>query len=374
MPPKRLWNWQQPDWPHFTFDAERLKAREALFLLRAGLFMGICKHIGDTEKIALAIDIMSDEATKTSEIEGEYLNRDSIQSSIRRELGIATDLRRVRPAEQGIADMTVDVYRNFAGPLSEQVLFAWHRMVMNGRADLEIIGGYRKHKEPMQIISGRVDAPKIHFEAPPSEKLQAEMGRFIVWFNATAPGGKTPLPALTRASLAHLYFVSIHPFEDGNGRLARALAEKSLAQSLAKPSLLALSQTIQSRRKAYYDMLEASNASCQVDVWLNYFADTLIAAQEHTNTLVEFLIAKARFYDRLRDNLNARQGKVIERMFREGAGGFKGGLSTEKYISITGTSRATASRDLSDLLNKKALVKTGVGRGTRYGLDIAQTD
>ena len=369
---KKLWNWQQPDWPNFAFDAEALKAKEALFIQRSGLMQGIARHLAGDEKITLTIEVLSDEAVKTSEIEGEYLNQDSVQSSIRRNLGLATVLRRVKPAEQGIAELSVEVHNNFAAPLTHQSLFSWHRMVMKGRSDLDAMGGYRRHEEPMQIISGRVDAPKIHFEAPPSETLQAEMDRFLAWFNATAPEGSSPLPMLTRAGIAHLYFVSVHPFEDGNGRLARALVEKSLAQSLRMPSLSAISQTIHRKRKLYYDMLEASNTSNQIDGWLDYFSATLIEAQEHTIALVEFLISKTKFFDRFRNAFNARQDKAIERMFREGAGGFKGGLSAENYISITGTSRATASRDLSDLVAKGVLSRTGEGKATRYELNLPQ--
>src|SRR5262249_95994 len=162
---------------------------------------------------------------------------------------------------------------------------------------------------------------------PPSARMRREMDAFVAWFNATAPGGKRPLPALTRAGIAHLYFVSIHPFEDGNGRIARALAEKSLAQNLAQPSLLPLAWTIARSRKAYYDALERSNKNNKITTWLGYFADTALEAQRNTLRRVEFYVAKTKFYDRLRGQLNARQEKVIARMFREGVDGFEGGLS-----------------------------------------------
>ena len=196
------WNWQQPDWPHFDWDRARLQRAEAHFLMAAGVFAGTVKHLGDEDREQLTVEAISSEALTTSEIEGEILDRGSVQSSIRRQLGLQTDKRRVKAAEQGIAEMTVDVYRNFAEPLSDEVLFAWHRMVMNGRTDLESAGTYRTGNEPMQIVSGPHHKPKVHFEAPHSSKVPAEMARFIKWFNRTSPQDKEPLPALTRAGIA----------------------------------------------------------------------------------------------------------------------------------------------------------------------------
>ena len=371
MPPVKTWNWQQPDWPHFQYDSSSLKALEDDFLRRSGELLGAYLHVTEEEKLTLIVDLLSDEALKTSEIEGEILNRESVQSSIRRQLGLTTDRRSVKPAEAGIAEMMVNLYRNFAQPLSHDMLFGWHSMIMNGRRDVESIGAYRKHADPMQVVSGRVDAPTVHFEAPPSTQVRKEMKRFIDWLNATAPQGKKPLPALTRAGIAHLYFESIHPFEDGNGRIGRAIVEKVVAQSTGKPAMVALSQTIYTHRKRYYEMLEASNKNIRIDAWLDYFAKTILEAQETCQQLLVFIIHKAKFYDRFRDRLNERQQKVIARMFREGIAGFKGGLSAENYLAITGTSRATATRDLQDLVEKHAFAKTGTGKGTRYQLRLS---
>jgi Fic family protein len=364
------WNWQQENWPDFEYDLYALKAQEDDFLRRSGVFLGAYLHVTEEEKLTLTIDLLSDEALKTAEIEGEILNRDSVQSSIRRWLNLATDRRSVKPAESGIAEMMVDLYRNFSLPLSHNMLFGWHSMIMNGRRDVELIGKYREHADPMQVVSGRFDAPLVHFEAPPSKRVPKEMKRFIDWFNATAPDGKTPLPALTRAGIAHLYFESIHPFEDGNGRIGRAIAEKVVAQATGKPAMIALSQTIYTYRKRYYDMLEQSNKQNNIDHWLAYFAQTILEAQKTCLSLVEFIIQKAKFYDRLRGALNERQQKAINRVFREGIDGFKGGLSAENYIAITSTSRATATRDLQDLVGKHAFTKTGIGKGTRYQLKL----
>jgi Fic family protein len=365
------WNWEQPDWPKFTYDSRALQPLEQQFLLRSGEFVGAYKHIGADDQEVLKIELISEEAVKTSEIEGEILDRDSVQSSLRHQLGLGPEAAGVTPAERGISKMMVDLYRTFADPLNDKTMFDWHSMLLTGEASIKVIGGYRTHADPMQVVSGPIHKRKVHFEAPPSARVPKEMKRFVTWFNATAPGGKTPLPALTRAALAHLYFVCVHPFEDGNGRIGRALAEKSLAQNLGQPSLIALAYTIERKRKDYYAALEHNNKDLEISGWMQYFADTVIEAQRNTIKRVDFYVAKAKFYERFRGKLNERQDKVIARMFREGIDGFKGGLSAENYISISKTSRATATRDLQDLVEKGALGKRGELRHTRYYLSLA---
>lgn len=364
------WNWQQPDWPKFIWKAQRLAAAEQQFLVGGGTFVGAIKHLGEEERNQLTVEAMSSEAVTTSEIEGEILDRASVQSSIQRQLGLAADNRRAAPAERGISEMMVNLYTTFATPLSDEMLFEWHRMLMAGRGDLTDVGRYRTSAEPMQIVSGGMGAAKIHFEAPPSAKLPAEMKQFIMWFNRTAPGGAEALPALTRAGVAHLYFESIHPFEDGNGRVGRALAEKSLAQSLGQPSLIALAATILARRARYYAALEAANKSNEITEWLAWFAGTTIEAQRRTLALIEFLIDKTKLLDRIRGELNDRQEKALLRMFREGPEGFKGGMSAGKYGTITGASPATTTRDLADLTQNGALIREGERRHARYKLNV----
>ena len=365
-----MWNWTQHSWPHFAYDPAALEPLERRFLLLTGEVIGAVRHVTEGERNLLRIELLSDEAVKTSAIEGEALDRLSVQSSLRRQLGLDTDNRNVKPKERGIAEMMVDLYRSWADPLDADTLFRWHRMLMADSRHLEAIGGYRRHEEAMQIVSGRQDRPTVHFEAPPSSRVPYEMATYLAWFNGSAPDGGTPLPALTRAGIGHLYFESIHPFEDGNGRIGRTLAEKSLAQNIGQPTLIALAHTIEQHRKAYYDQLEVHQRTLDVTGWLVYFAETIIAAQQTTLGRVAFYIAKAHFYDRLRDKMNERQEKVIARLFREGPGGFTGGLSAENYLAITGTSRATATRDLHDLVEKGALTRTGERRYTRYQLNL----
>lgn len=341
---------------------------EQQFLRRSGEFIGTCKHIGPDDKESLKIELISEEAVKTSEIEGEILNRDSVQSSLRQQFGLGTEAPGVTPAERGISKMMIDLYQNFAVPLADQTMFDWHTVLLTGDQESKVIGGYRTHAAEMQVVSGPIHKRTIHFEAPPSVRIPAEMKRFVGWFNDTAPSGKNALPALTRAALTHLYFVCIHPFEDGNGRIGRALAEKALAQNLGHPSLIALAYTIERKRKDYYAALARNNKDLEITDWMKYFASTVIEAQNNTIERVDFYVAKAKFYEKFREQLNERQAQVIARMFREGIDGFKGGLSAENYISISKTSRATATRDLQGLVEKGALTKTGELRHTRYFL------
>jgi len=347
-----------------------LEAAEKQFLVGGGMFVGTARHLGKEERDQLTIEVMATEAVTTSQIEGEILDRVSVQSSIRKQLGLATDERRVRPAEQGIAQMMVDLYRSFAEPLSEEMLFRWHRMVMSGGRDLQDVGRYRTSAEPMQVVSRATYKPKVHFEAPPSSRVPPEMAWFIAWLGRTGPGREEPLPALTRAGIAHLYFESIHPFEDGNGRVGRAISEKALAQSLGQPTLTALAATILYRRKSYYEILEASNKKNEITNWLVWFADVAIEAQRRTIAMVEFLIDKTKLLDRLKGQLNERQERALLRMFREGPEGFRGGLTAGKYSTITGASPATTTRDLADLVARGALLREGERRHARYRLSV----
>ncbi|MBU1735038.1 MAG: Fic family protein [Verrucomicrobia bacterium] len=364
------WNWQQADWPNFRYKPEVLAALESRFLCQSGELCGAVKHLVQEDKQVLTVDLISDEALKTAAIEGEYLDRDSLRSSIRRQFGLQVDHRRVPAAEQGLAEMMVNLYETYGDPLTHKTLFAWHAALVKGRRDLAEVGGYRVHDEPMQVVSGPIYEPIIHFEAPPSSRVKFEMDRFIRWFNVSAPDGDKPVAALARAGIAHLRFVSVHPYEDGNGRVGRAIAEKALAQCLRQPTLIVLAYTIERNKRAYYSALARANRDNEITNWLVYFAETVLEAQARTVSRIEFLIAKAKFYDRFHGAFNERQEKVIACLFREGPDGFAGGLSAEKYIRITKTSRATATRDLAELTAKQALKKTGQLKGTRYHLNL----
>ena len=364
------WNWQNPAWPAFQYDVSRTQALDTFLVQDFGYLSGSFSHLQADEQMKIVVDFMATEAIKTSEIEGELLNRDSVQASLRRSFGLQGELQKIPPAEQGIAHMMLDLHQHFDQPLSHTMLWNWHRQLMHERTDINNKGAYRTHSEPMQVVSGKIYAPNVHFEAPPSAQVTAEMSRFITWFNTTTPTGDNPLPLLARAGIAHLYFVSIHPFEDGNGRIARALTEKVIAQFSRRPALLSLSYAIEKHKKAYYAELERVNKGVEVTAWLVYFAETLRQAQQETQKYLSFLIQKTHFYDRFQGQLNARQQKVIGRLFTAGTDGFVGGLSAKNYISLAKTSPATATRDLQDLVRKQALRVEGRLKSTRYYLSL----
>lgn len=365
------WNWQHEDWPKFTFDETALKELEYQFLQSSGIALGAFKHISDNEKDELLIEVLSDEALKTSQIEGEYLDRDSIQASIKRNLGLDVENRKIPAAEFGISEMMVNLYQTYKEPITDEYLFEWHRMLTNGRRDLLDIGCYRTHEDPMQIVSGaRLDKKTVHYEAPPSKSMSSEMKKFIEWFNRLHFKDTSQMLPLARSGVAHFYFLAVHPFEDGNGRIARALSEKSLSIGLERPALISLSQTIEAEKKAYYASLEAHNTKLDLTDWLLYFGQTIIDAQNNTIKIIEFLIQKAKFFDNFGSIMNERQKKVVKRIFKEGHTGFKGGLSAENYTRIAKTSASTATRDLKDLVQKGILTKQGELKSTRYYLNL----
>jgi Fic family protein len=233
------------------------------------------------------------------------------------------------------------------------------------------VGMWRSHEDPMQVISGSFGKEKVHFEAPPSSRISSEMNRFIRWFNDTAPGGINEIKkAPVRSAIAHLYFETIHPFEDGNGRIGRAIAEKALSQTLGRPVLLSLSRTIEADKKSYYNALERAQKSNEITLWINYFIHVILKSQEQAIRLVDFILKKSKFFDRFKQSLNERQIKVVRRMLDAGPDGFEGGINARKYMSITKASKATATRDLQNLSEMGVLVIEGGGRSTHYILNI----
>lgn len=368
----KKWNWQQDNWPNFSYDKEIIAPLEQEYIQEAGISFGIMKSLPETEQNQLAVELISDEALNTSEIEGEFFNRDSLQSSIMREFGLTEKVREARttPGERGIAKMMKELYVEYQHPLSHEMLFSWHDNLMLGNSKIKA-GEYRTYKEDMQVVSGRIDKPEVHFVAPPSSRISQEMNKFIDWFNRTAPESKAPLPPMTRAGIAHFYFVTIHPFEDGNGRIGRALVTKVLSQYIKSPVLTAVSCTINQNKKHYYKSLNTQNKSNEITPYLTYFSKTILESQRAMVEKLDFLIAKTKFFDAHTRSINERQKKVILRIFREGLKGFDGGLSAKNYIAITKAPKATATRDLTDLVKKEILIRTGKLKSTRYKLNLA---
>lgn len=361
------WIWQRPEWPRFRWEASRMAPLETRYQLAAERSRGARWHFDEADGAELQVEWLTDEAVETSAIEGETLDRDSVRSSIRSCFGLAAARPGATPAETGAADLMVALYREFARPLDFEMLFDWHRRLLRRRTDLSVVGAFRRGPEPMQVVSSAPPPFEVRYEAPPSDRVPAEMRRFVTRYERAAA---ERLPPLTWAGLAHLDFVFIHPFEDGNGRLARALAEKALARASGRPSLIALSRTISRRRRAYYDALERANRSLDLTDWLRFFGETVLAAQQWSERRLIRTLDRARMFRRLGDRLNDRQQEALRRLFRAEPEGFEGGLSAGDYRRLTGATPATATRDLAALVALGVLCRTGARRHTRYFLDL----
>lgn len=365
------YNWQQEDWPNFVYQIQEVEDMLFEFTELTGQVAGTLKALPEPVRMDTLINMMVVEAIKTSEIEGEYLSRQDVVSSIRNNLGLNTTPDLVRDRMSGGAgELMVDVRNTYAEPLSEAKLHDWHRMILGDSRHINA-GAWRKDEAPMQVISGALGREKIHFEAPPSDRVPGEMQKFITWFNNTAPGAEAEIKkAPVRAAVAHLYFETIHPLEDGNGRIGRAIAEKALSQTIGRPVLLSLSRTIEGDKKAYYAALEVAQRGNEITPWMQYFVQLTLQAQREAQEGIDFSLRKAAFFDRYRPVLNERELKVIRKMLDAGPEGFEGGMSAKKYMSITSSSKATATRDLQHLAELGVLVIEGGGRSTRYGLNI----
>ncbi|MFI5164616.1 MAG: Fic family protein [Bacteroidia bacterium] len=366
------YNWQQKDWPEFRYTLNDIEDALFAFAEETGHLSGILKGMPEKVQTETMIDIMVSEAIKTSEIEGEYLSRPDVISSIRNNLGLNINQEKIKDKKaEGAGKLMVVVRNTFSSPLTERDLFSWHRMLMNQNPQIKV-GVWRTHKEPMQVVSGAMGKEKIHFEAPPSSSVPGEMRKFINWFNDTAPGGKKEIKkSPVRSAIAHLYFETIHPFEDGNGRIGRAIAEKALSQTTGRPVFLSLSQTIGGNRKSYYAALEKAQNSNEITAWINYFVNTLLEAQRQTKIFIDLTLRKTKFFDRFKNQLNERQLKAVKRMIDAEPKGFEGGMTAKKYSSLAKVSKATATRDLQELTDLKILLIRRGGRSTNYSINLS---
>ncbi|CAN5462569.1 Fic family protein [soil metagenome] len=367
------YNWQQPNWPNFTYSLDALEERLLIFTEKAGLLSGIVKSLPDDAHLETIVHLMLEEAIKTSEIEGEYFSREDVLSSIHRNLGVTPiAAKKGDKKAMGVGKLMTMVRESYREHLTEQTLFDWHNTLLPDSDGINV-GTYRTHESPMQVVSGAMGKQTIHFEAPPSRHVPQEMKTFISWFNSSQVQGATGIKlAPVRSAIAHLYFESIHPFEDGNGRIGRAIAEKALSQGLGRPVLMSLSDAIHSRKKAYYTQLEYAQRTTEITDWITWFVDLVLEAQQRAETQIDFTLRKVKFFDRYHGLLNERQRKVITRMLEFGPEGFEGGMNARKYIAIAKTSKATATRDMQNLLEIGAFVHfgTGGGRSTRYRVNL----
>lgn len=359
-----MYNWQHKNWPEFKFDSASIDKELMRFMLKAGELKGILSALPKDISTETIVQIMVTEAIKTSEIEGEIINRIDVMSSIRKNLGLHISQEPKDKNAIGLSLLLIDVRNTYKQPLTESKILEWHKLLM-GNNKIIHAGQWRKGNAPMQVISGSASNPKIHYEAPPSKSLSKEMKRFIEWYNTSEISSP-----IIKAAVAHLYFESIHPFEDGNGRIGRAIAEKALSQGFDNPILFSISKSIEENRSNYYKELQLAQQKLEITKWIEWFASIIIIAQDDAEKTIQFTIKKMKFFDKYDKILNDRQKKVINRILEEGVNGFKGGMNAKKYISITDTSKATATRDLQELAALNVFVIKGLGRSTSYELDI----
>jgi len=365
-----MYIWEKPDWPEFTWDETSLSKLLAHVSREQGRLLGKMEALGFDLRNEAHLRTLTEDVVKSSEIEGETLEPDQVRSSIARRLGM--DVGGLVPADrdvEGVVEMMLDATGNYAEALTEDRLFAWHASLFpTGRSGITKIrvGNWRDDSNgPMQVVSGPIGREKIHYQAPPADRVPDEMAKFLRWFEQ--PGDTDPLLI---AGLAHLWFVTIHPFDDGNGRIARVIADMALARSeKTGQRFYSMSAQIRREHKAYYDTLEwTQKGELDVTQWQDWFLNCLLRAIEGAQETLSAVLQKARFWERFaKEPLNERQIKILNRLLD----GFEGKLTTSKWAKLAKCSQDTAYRDILDLINRGALQKDpGGGRSTSYSLNI----
>jgi len=372
------WIWQQPDWPNFHWQGDRLAG-----LLRAcsqaqGQLLGMLGAIGPDASAQTELDALLQNIITSSAIEGEQLNVGSVRSSLAKRLGLE-DGQKVSPRSEGLAKLMLDATQQHQSMLTLERVLHWHTLLFPAQETLLSqriqVGALRGH-EPMQVVSGRIDRPTVHFEAPPRQGLEAQLDAFFDWFNRSQ--SDVSLDPLLRAGLAHFWFVTLHPFDDGNGRLTRVITDLALAQAENQAiRFYAMSASILAARPDYYRILEVSQkAGLDVTPWLEWFLQTLLDSLHQATKRIDRVLAKARFWQQHRaKELSPEQVKVLNRLL-DGSllsdkPGFEGGISAAQYQAVAKVSKATATRHLADLLDKGCLQKLpGGGRSTRYQISL----
>ena len=361
--------WQQPDWPAWRFDATALAGPVALVHRAQGELTGRMAELGLAERERATLQVLTQEVIKTSEIEGEQLNLETVRSSIARRLGV--DIGGLAPPDRqvdGVVDVVLDATGNFGLPLTPERLFGWHAALFptgfSGRVRIRA-GAWRNDASgPMEVVSGPIGREKVHFQAPPADTLAAQTDAFLRWFNAPPVGD-----ALVKAGLAHLWLVTLHPFDDGNGRISRAVGDMALARAEATSyRFYSFSAQIQRERKAYYDQLEATQkGTLDVTPWLDWFLGCLLRAVLGADAALAAVLGKAQFWQRWAGTpLNGRQIGMLNRLLD---GFFEGKLTNAKWAALAKCSADTALRDINDLLTLGVLRRLqGGGRSTGYEL------
>ena len=360
--------WQTDDWPNWRFDLAALAGPMAEVSRAQGLLLGRLSDVGTALRDQASLAALTDDVVKTSEIEGEMLNVESVRSSIARRLGV--DIGALAPVDrhvEGVVEMVLDATANCHAPVTRERLFGWHAALFptgySGLTKIKV-GGWRDDTNgPMQVVSGPIGRQRVHFQAPPADSLELETRRFLNWLN-----GDANEPPLLKAGLGHLWFVTVHPFDDGNGRIARAIGDLLLARADGSPQrFYSLSAQIQRERSDYYDILERTQkGSMDATEWLAWFLGALNRAVDQAQNTLDAVLAKARFWQQWAATpLNERQVKLLNRLLD----GFEGKLTSSKWAAIAKCSPDTALRDINDLLARGVLRKSDAGgRSTSYEL------
>ncbi len=364
-----MYSWQNSDWPNYEFQTTKHQPILLRYSEQSGRLAAISELLHAQGIDQADIESLVDEAVNTSLIENELLARDDVRSSIKHFMGLKPEIKNRDQRADGIVAALMDLREDVASPISHGRIKKWHAQVMYGNDSLfqgaSVTGEYRVHAEPMQIVSGPLGRQTVHYEAPPAHQVHEDMSRFITWYNEAGE-----LPAPIRAAVAHLWFETIHPFDDGNGRVGRAIAEYALAQGMGNMPPMSLSLALEKNKDQYYPQLhEASMGdSLNIDKYVAWFIGQCTQAQVYAQARFDMVIVKAEFW---RSNTaivkDKAQSKVLNRFFDAGINGFVNGLSAQKYAAIAGCSRATATRHLAELIHNGALVRLeGGGRSTRY--------
>ncbi len=364
--------WQDPHWPHFSWDEARLRPALDRVRLLQGRLLGVTETAPEQTGLEVEMDALIQNAIRTSEIEGEHLNVGSVRSSVARQLGVARAGSTGKPKQESeaLVELLLEATHKPEQALTFETLCRWQAMLFPRGPGLLTSAriGELRGDAPMQVVSGRLDRPRVHFEAPPRNMLEPEVNRFIQWFNQPPP----QLDGLLRAGIAHLWLITLHPYDDGNGRVTRAVTDRALAQAERQSvRFYSLSAAIMARRKAYYTHLEQSQrGDLDITPWLAWFLDTLEASLQQALARVDQVLFKTRFWQRHATTvLSERQIKVLNRLLDAEQEDFAQGINARKYQSLAKVSKATATRDLAELVDKGCLARLpGGGRSTRYGL------